>query len=124
MLFRSALAGPVANWLMAVAFGLLFRVLWAVHASVPGFVLDAVFYLVLYNVLLGLFNLLPVPPLDGHSALGLILPESTFLKFLELVRTPTFSIVGLLVAYNVFPHLLWPVLQWSILTFYRVALAV
>jgi Zn-dependent protease len=75
------------------------------------------------NLILGIFNLLPVPPLDGHSVLGLFLPESTFLKFLEVVRTPTFSLLGILVAYNAFPYFLMPVLQWSIVTFYRVAMA-
>jgi hypothetical protein len=42
---------------------------------------------------------------------------------LEVVRTPTFSLLGILVAYNAFPYFLMPVLQWSIVTFYRVAMA-
>ena len=133
-----AIAGPVSNFCIVLISACLMIV--GIKAGVfvlsdnltslvtgNGFFGACAYFLSIFfklNLILGVFNLLPVPPLDGHSALGLILPESTFLKFLELVRTPTFSIVGLLVAYNVFPHLLWPVLQWSILTFYRVALAV
>ena len=63
------------------------------------------------NIILGVFNLLPVPPLDGHSVLGLILPEDTFLKFLELVRNPFFSIFGIIIAYQFFPIVLMPALS-------------
>jgi Zn-dependent protease len=57
---------------------------------------------------LGVFNLLPVPPLDGYSVLGLVLPEDTFLKFLEWVRSPAFSLIGLLIALQVLPYLIQP----------------
>jgi Zn-dependent protease len=62
------------------------------------------------NIILGVFNLLPVPPLDGYSVLGLILPEDVFLKFLELVRSPFFSIFGIIIAYQFFPVVLMPAL--------------
>jgi Zn-dependent protease len=63
------------------------------------------------NILLGVFNLLPFPPLDGYSVLGLVLPEDLFLRFLEFVRTPGFSLVGLLVALQVLPYMIGPVMR-------------
>lgn len=132
-----ALAGPMSNFLLVLISGTLLLVgikvgVFALSDSMlslatgEGIYGACAYFLAIFfklNLILGVFNLLPVPPLDGHSALGLILPESTFLKFLELVRTPTFSLIGLLVAYNVFPYLLWPVLQWSVVMFYKIALA-
>lgn len=64
-----ALAGPVSNWLMALAGGVLARVAFHPHlgeATVPELV---VAYFVFYNVVLGVFNLLPIPPLDGATLL-------------------------------------------------------
>ena len=62
-----ALAGPLSNWLMAIAASIIVRV--------TGLTLDGsfaslvAFYFVLFNVVLGIFNLLPVPPLDGSALL-------------------------------------------------------
>jgi Zn-dependent protease len=64
-----ALAGPASNLLMALAGGLLFRGLQATSASLPFVVYDTVYFFVLFNVLLGIFNLLPIPPLDGSTLL-------------------------------------------------------
>jgi Zn-dependent protease len=64
-----ALAGPASNLLMAVAFALVLRVMLAAGAALPDWAYYAVYYLVVFNVLLGIFNLLPVPPLDGSNLL-------------------------------------------------------
>ena len=64
-----ALAGPASNLLMAVVFGLVFRVLFTLDAPLPRMAYQAVYDLVVFNVLLGIFNLLPVPPLDGSNIL-------------------------------------------------------
>lgn len=73
-----ALAGPGSNWLMALLGAIVIRVLAVPHiafaegilrftgANLPSFVL---FYFVLFNVVLGIFNLLPIPPLDGSTLL-------------------------------------------------------
>jgi Zn-dependent protease len=62
-----ALAGPLSNWLMAIAGALIVRLAGLTNdgslASLVGL------YFVLFNVVLGIFNLLPVPPLDGSALL-------------------------------------------------------
>ena len=119
-----ALAGPVTNFLLAAlaALAMLLGIKLGVFVYYGGLSVGglgdgllsafALFLGILLqlNIILGVFNLLPVPPLDGYSALGLVLPERTFLKFLELVRTPWFSILGIFIAYQVFPTLLAPAL--------------
>lgn len=68
---KSALAGPGANLLVAVFFGLIMRFLPSLIA-VPSLYL--IFgYIVFINLLLALFNLLPIPPLDGSHILFALL---------------------------------------------------
>ena len=59
------------------------------------------------NLLLFLFNLLPVPPLDGNQAITLLMSESTGRRFLEFTRS--FGVFGLIVAWLVFGRLFGPV---------------
>ncbi len=64
-----ALAGPASNFLLAGAFGVLMRFL-------PVSSLTVFLSIIVYaNVLLGVFNLVPIPPLDGSKLLFAILPS-------------------------------------------------
>ena len=67
-----ALAGPVSNLMIAGVFGIILRAFSAFGAE-SGFV-DALISIVYLNVLLAVFNLFPVPPLDGSKVINLILP--------------------------------------------------
>ena len=68
-----ALAGPISNFIMAVLVGLLLRYL---HLS-GGALLNFFVMFVWLNLMLGVFNLIPVPPLDGSHLLGAIIPMKT-----------------------------------------------
>jgi Zn-dependent protease len=70
------------------------------------------------NVLLGAFNLIPVPPLDGATAIGLILPESAALAFLNFMRQPGFSLLGLVIAWRAFDYVFPPVYSVALQVFY------
>lgn len=79
-----SLAGPATNLtLMAIA-ALVARAIYSSGGVVPGtidqstsnLVLEIVFYFALVNMLLGLFNLLPIPPLDGSALLERLLPAA------------------------------------------------
>lgn len=60
------------------------------------------------NVLLCAFNLIPLPPLDGGSVIGLFIPASAALKMRELSHSPMFQLVGLLIAWRIFPTIVGP----------------
>ena len=64
------------------------------------------------NLLLAIFNLLPVPPLDGNTAIGLILPPKLNDRFREFTRQPMLRMFGILIAWILFSPLfdkIWPV---------------
>jgi Zn-dependent protease len=69
-----ALAGPASNLVMASIMGLAFRGLIASGLEVPDLVLQVCFGFVWYNVALAIFNLIPIPPLDGSSILFRFMP--------------------------------------------------
>lgn len=60
------------------------------------------------NLVLFAFNLLPLPPLDGSGALPLLLPESMVERYLEFMRQPALSMVGLLIAWQLFAPIFDP----------------
>ena len=65
-----ALAGPAANLLLAAAFALVVRLF-------PTLAIANFAYIIVYaNVMLLVFNLVPIPPLDGSKILYAILPDS------------------------------------------------
>jgi Zn-dependent protease len=71
-----AAAGPAANLAVAVVFAVVFRVLEMAGFG-SGFALSLVENVVLLNVLLALFNFIPIPPLDGYNAALAFLPPRT-----------------------------------------------
>ncbi len=68
---RIAMAGPAVNFFIALFFALLIQ-----SFSVPEKLLTIFSIIIFINILLGVFNLLPVPPLDGSKILFAFLPPS------------------------------------------------
>jgi Zn-dependent protease len=64
-----ALAGPASNLIMASIGAVVFRVIDAIGLSVPPLVFELLLSFVIYNVGLAVFNMIPVPPLDGSNLL-------------------------------------------------------
>jgi Zn-dependent protease len=71
---KIALAGPLTNFFVALVFGILIRIFVFFPVSETFLTLLAV--VVYVNILLGLFNLVPIPPLDGSRVLFALLPPS------------------------------------------------
>lgn len=68
-----SLAGPASNLLMAVLGAVVIRILIALQTPVPGLLGTALYLFVVFNVALAIFNLIPIPPLDGSALLYRIL---------------------------------------------------
>ncbi len=79
---KVAAAGPLANLIIAVAFGILLRFIPLVNLSLAGFLA----IIVQINLILLVFNIIPIPPLDGSKVLAAFLPHDWQLRFLELER--------------------------------------
>jgi Zn-dependent protease len=60
------------------------------------------------NLILFLFNLLPVPPLDGAGVLLLVLPEEIGRRWQSVLRHPLLALLGIVVAWRLFPLLFGP----------------
>lgn len=73
----TALAGPAANLLAALlgSFVVVAMRLYAPYNGFTNFIFNAVYYYVVVNISLAVFNLLPVPPLDGSRIVSAFLPQ-------------------------------------------------
>lgn len=94
-----SLMGPLANITAAFLAGVLIRYFlfpWEVY-------LKALVYLILMNLGLGLFNLLPIPPLDGSHILENLLPPSAAQKYREFGRYGPMVLIGIIMLDN-FAH--------------------
>ncbi len=96
---KVALAGPAANLLLAVLFGLLARV-GVLYFSAPLFVLFSVITYV--NLVLAILNLIPVPPLDGSKIFSVLAPRA----FIAFERTGMAGLGIVFLILLLFPHVI------------------
>jgi len=104
------LAGPAANFVLALAAAIGVRVLFSTGTGAfeVNFSLILLDMLVTLNVVLGVFNLLPIPPLDGSRLLSIFLPPSRQNIVYFLDRYGIFLLLGLLI---LAPNLLTPLFR-------------
>lgn len=79
-----SLSGPLTNILLAVTAALLFKLLSANTTAIAIYIASLLALAVKLNLLLAIFNLLPIPPLDGSKVFALLLSEkdaNTYLSF-------------------------------------------
>lgn len=79
----TALAGPVTSFLLTVLMLLLYGLLYPLrYSAAGGFVVEIVALTASLSLSLGVFNLLPVPPLDGSKVLFSVLSNETYEKLM------------------------------------------
>jgi Zn-dependent protease len=108
-----ASAGVLANFMLALLSGILFQILtyyksvWQTTIFNPVItdLYSMLFYSVVINLILAIFNLIPIPPLDGSKILAMCLPPSFRMQFIRLERFGMIIIIFLLLT-NVLDRLL------------------
>ncbi len=116
-----SLAGPGANLLTAIAAGIILKILTRV-----GYIYNPLWYMVLYtmdiNVILAMFNLIPIPPLDGSKILfGLAKVRPSTVFFLERYG-PTILLAVIVFGALSGINILWFFIQPGIKLFHAVFL--
>jgi Zn-dependent protease len=128
-----SLAGPAANLLLATLALVVMRALLGAGLVVPGYgsishlvavpgeaksllgaAAEGLSVMLVLNLILGIFNLIPLPPLDGASVLEGTTSRVTGSFYQRLREIPGYEMLGLLVAWQVFPYVSRPVLGWAL----------
>lgn len=128
-----AAAGPAANLLLVVLSGLAIRIGYLqgffaapeqvtydrlTEAAVAGsfaaaFAVPLSIFFTL-NILLFVFNLLPLPPLDGSALPPLFMSEKTAESYLAFLHQPQLALVGMMIAWKIFDPLFTPIIRFAI----------
>ncbi|MGB0034324.1 MAG: site-2 protease family protein [Candidatus Acidiferrales bacterium] len=131
-----ALAGPAANFTLMIFAALAIRVgmfmgyfhepesakfTHITEAAIPGIAaFAAIFLSVLFvlNLLLGTFNLLPVPPLDGNTGITLFMSEHNALRFLDWTHNQGLGAAGLLLAWVLYDKIFGTIFRFALSVLY------
>ncbi|MBQ7916733.1 MAG: site-2 protease family protein [Firmicutes bacterium] len=96
----TALAGPVVNLIMSfLALGAFVGLYYLNNGVVEGFVGYWIMFLDYFAILslgLAIFNLIPIPPLDGSKVLGALLPERWYFTFMSFEQYGSVLMIALL----------------------------
>lgn len=101
--FAAMKIGLAAGWFIAPDRVTFDSAVELERAAGPMFIASFLSVPLVMNVFLAAFNLLPLPPLDGSAVLYALLPPRHADQFRELQANAMMSMVGLLVAWRVFP---------------------
>ncbi len=96
-----AFAGPLSNIFLAIIFSIIFHILNFLEFSNP-LTFEILEYSILINFILAIFNLIPVPPLDGSKILYYFLPTKNYLKFRNFFEKNTMIFFIILIAFIFF----------------------
>ncbi|MFZ7120436.1 MAG: site-2 protease family protein [Eubacteriaceae bacterium] len=107
--FLVAIAGPLTNILLALISIILIMILKPDNITIYSF-LENLFY---FNVIFAIFNLLPVPPLDGSKLIASILPEKMETYFWKYEKYG-YGVLLLLMVTDVIGYILNPAINITI----------
>jgi len=97
-----SLAGPLMNFILAFVFSfftVLLNKLEYTYLSYMGYYFC--YYCVIINIGLGIFNLIPIPPLDGSKVLAAFLPDKAYIKFMSYEKYGMYFIFILVFIMNI-----------------------
>ncbi|MBU0730175.1 MAG: site-2 protease family protein [Proteobacteria bacterium] len=111
-----SLAGPGANFMLAIASAILAKVLSLAAPLIPNFflwpLLNMVAASIWINIMFGVFNLVPIPPLDGSKILMGLLPDGLARSY---ARVDRYGFIVLLILFytGILPRLIRPIITFA-----------
>lgn len=113
----TAFAGPASNLLLAIFLTLILKLLMIVGivevtatSTVASVLIKMLLYTIQFNIVFGIFNLIPLPPLDGAKVLEFFLPGRTKAIMYTLERY-SFLIIMLIFCTNIASYIIAPVYE-------------
>ena len=88
-------AGPATNFVLALISGAVLA-----HSELTGDAFSIAAYSLEINVILGVFNLFPIPPLDGSRVIGGFMPRDVYERWAALDQYGMFLVFGLFILFN------------------------
>ncbi len=88
-------AGPATNFVLAIISGAVLA-----HSELTGDAFSIAAYSLEINVILGVFNLFPIPPLDGSRVIGGFMPRDVYERWAALDQYGMFLVFGLFILAN------------------------
>ncbi|MBI2414227.1 site-2 protease family protein [candidate division WWE3 bacterium] len=79
-----ALAGPVSNFILAIILAIIYKFLPSGEVLLFSLIKTLVFIVIQYNLVLGIFNLIPVEPLDGFKIVAGVLPHDLAIQWMQI----------------------------------------
>ena len=110
----TALAGPASNLLLAILVTIILKLLMVfgvlntmVNSNVGGITLNMLLYVIQFNIVFGIFNLIPLPPLDGSKVLAYFLPQRAR-GFMYTLERYSFFIILIIYFANLTSYIITP----------------